>query len=110
MQRHRKMGGTTSESLGKPPFGSRPLIAGGRQEALTMRCIARGSLSTRRKADAISMGLYHCSLVLTGLLGFRLIPEPLHLFERRAIGRAVFGGEQRLDAPEPAFELGVDAA
>ena len=30
---HRKAGATTSESLGKPPFGSRPLIAGGRQEA-----------------------------------------------------------------------------
>ena len=30
---HRKAGGTTSESLGKPPYGSRPLIAGGRQEA-----------------------------------------------------------------------------
>ncbi len=29
---HRKAGATTSESLGKPPFGSRPLIAGGRQE------------------------------------------------------------------------------
>ena len=29
-----------------------------------MRCIARGSLPTRRKADAISMSLYHCSLVL----------------------------------------------
>ena len=28
-----------------------------------MRCIARGSLPTRRKADAISMSLYHCSLV-----------------------------------------------
>ena len=53
------MGATTSESHGKPPFGSRPLIAGGRQEALTMRSIARGSLPTRRKADAISRGLYH---------------------------------------------------
>ena len=36
---HRKAGATTSanliagESLGKPPFGSRPLIAGGRQVA-----------------------------------------------------------------------------
>ena len=30
---HRKAGATTTESLGKPPFGSRPLIAGGRQEA-----------------------------------------------------------------------------
>ena len=28
-----KTGATTSESLGKPPFGSRPLIAGGRQAA-----------------------------------------------------------------------------
>ena len=61
---HRKAGGTTSESLDKPPYGSRPLFAGGRQEAQPMRCIARGSLPTRRKADAISMSLYHCSLVL----------------------------------------------
>ena len=30
---HHKAGGTTSEGLGKPPYGSRPLIAGGRQEA-----------------------------------------------------------------------------
>ncbi len=30
---HREAGATTSESLGKPPFGSRPLIAGGRQAA-----------------------------------------------------------------------------
>ncbi len=33
--------------------------AGGRQKALTMRRIARGLLPTRRKADTISMGLYH---------------------------------------------------
>ncbi len=30
---HRKAGATTSESLGKPPSRSRPLIAGERQEA-----------------------------------------------------------------------------
>ena len=54
--RHRKAGATTSASLiageshGKPPFGSRPLIAGGRQAALTMRCIARGSLAYPAKS------------------------------------------------------------
>jgi|GEM_PF-2980667 len=50
------MGATTSasliagESLGKPPSGSRPLIAGGRQVALTMRCIACGSLAYPAKS------------------------------------------------------------
>ena len=44
---HRKAGATTSESHVKPPFGSRPLIAGGRQEALTMSRIAYGLLPTR---------------------------------------------------------------
>ncbi len=56
---HRKTGATTSESHGKPPFGSRPLVAGVRQEALTMLRIVRSFLPTRRKADTISRGLYH---------------------------------------------------
>ncbi len=33
-----------------------------------MRCIACGILPTRRKADAISMGLYQCSLVLPPMI------------------------------------------
>ncbi len=54
--RHRKPCGTPfenhgpSESHGKPPFRSRPLIPGGRQEALTMPRIARGFLTYPAKS------------------------------------------------------------
>ncbi len=61
---HRKTGATTSESHEKPPSRSRPHPAGDRQEALTIHRIDYGFLPTRRKADTISMGLHHRSLVL----------------------------------------------
>ena len=53
------------ESLGKPPFGSRPLIAGGRQKTLTMRCIACGSLDYPAKSGRDLYGS------LSMLLGIR---------------------------------------
>ncbi len=60
---HRKAGATLSESLGKPPFRSRPRPVGGRRHALTMRTIAGNAPPTRRGAGTISMGHYHRSLV-----------------------------------------------
>ena len=55
----------TSQSHGKPPSRSRPLIPGGRQEALTMLRRTRGFPATRpiarRTACTISMGHYQRS-------------------------------------------------
>ena len=51
---HRKAWATTSESLGRPPFGSRRRPVGGRRNALTMHRIAGGLSPTRRTAYAIS--------------------------------------------------------
>jgi hypothetical protein len=55
---YRKTRATTSESFEKPPFRSPPRAAGGRRETLPMHCIACGSAPTRRRAEAISMGLH----------------------------------------------------
>ncbi len=55
---HRKGRATLSESLGKPPFGSRMQPVGVRRKALTMPRIAGGISPTRRAAYAISMGHY----------------------------------------------------
>ncbi len=55
---HRKAYATMSESLGRPPFGSRMRPVGGRRNTLTMHRIARGLSPTRRAAYAISRGHY----------------------------------------------------
>ena len=60
---HRKTCATTSESLGRPPFGLRIRPVGGRRKALTMHRIAGDFPPTRRAAWAIPMGHYHRSLV-----------------------------------------------
>ena len=60
---YRKPRATTSESLEKPPFRSPARAARGRRETLPMPRIARGSAPTRRRAEAISMGLHQRSLV-----------------------------------------------
>ena len=61
---HRKLRATLSESLGKPPFGSRMRPVGGRRNDLTMHRIAGAVPPARRAAYAISMGHYQRSLVL----------------------------------------------
>jgi len=55
---YRKMGATTSKSLVRPPFRSRPQPVGVRRKALTMINIACSFSPARRAADAISMGHY----------------------------------------------------
>ena len=73
--RHRKLCGTPSERLGKPPSRSGGRTAGGRRKTLTMSRIARGFPATRplarRIACPISMGHYQRSLVLGSTIGFR---------------------------------------
>ncbi len=65
---HREPRATRPESLEKPPFRSRGRTAGVRREALPMSHIACGSPPARRVAQAISMGHYQRSLVLTGVV------------------------------------------
>ncbi len=56
---HREACATLSESLAKPPFGSRMLPVGGRRNGLTMPPrIASTAPPTRRAAYAISMCLH----------------------------------------------------
>ena len=60
---HRKDRATLSESLGKPPFGSRMRPVGGRRNGLTMPRIDCAAPPTRRAAYAISRGHNQRSLV-----------------------------------------------
>ncbi len=60
---HREACATLSESLGKPPFGSRMRPVGVRRNGLTMHRIAGAAPPTRRAAYAISRGHYQRSLV-----------------------------------------------
>ncbi len=60
---HREACATLSESLGKPPFGSRMRPVGGRRNGLTMHRIAGAAPPTQRTAYAISRGHYQRSLV-----------------------------------------------
>ncbi len=60
---HREARATLSESLDKPPFGSRMRSVGVRRNTLTMFRIARGAPPTRRTAYTISMRHYQRSLV-----------------------------------------------
>ena len=60
---HHKMLATLSESPDLPPLRSFLRPVGGRQQALPMRRIARGSLPTRLASETIPMGHYYLPLV-----------------------------------------------
>ena len=109
---YRKTCATPSESLCRPPFRSRRWSVGGRRKVLPMHRIACTFPPTRRTAYAISMGLYHCSLVLERIVVRLNHSDGLWRVARQAFGAARCGASRKANnaagaRQRPPFGRGI---